>query len=367
VAIAFSVWVTFTTTQAVNTIPAWDKWNWAFESILVTVATPIFLRSRAQLETAFVVTLSAFSAHVLTAGAKTVFGTGGYDRLGTLIPTNNWLGETSTLAIVAIMSIPMAYYVVRHSKILKPYRGLYLNAALVAYAFLAIMCMVGTSARTGLVAIAVLLLIGIKSYIRRAIVLAAAVLFVLYGQSLLPSKSLARFNTIATYKQDDSAEIRIGVWKWALGYVAQHPFGGGFQVFYTDAFPYTKQNELGQLVTAQSKNTAPHSIYFEVLGEQGYVGEVMFDLLIVGGLWGTYRLSRKKKNGQADGWPHTFARTLFVCLILYCAGASFVGIAFQPTLYVILGFYCSLYRLTKARVAAPVKFSARAVTHAAPV
>jgi len=367
IAIAFAIWVTFTTTQAVNEGPAWEKWNWAIESVLITVAAPLFLRTKAQLETAFLAAFSALSAHVLTAGVKSVFGTAGYDRLGMLMQTNNWLGETSTLALAAIMSIPMAWYAIRHSEILEPYRGWYLKVGFAIYAYLAIMCVVGTSARTGVISIAALLIIGIKGIVRKAVALSCAALFVLYGQSLLPGKALTRFSTILTYTQDDSAEIRVGVWKWARQYAAQHPLGGGFSVFYLNEFDYTKQDATGALITQHVKSTAPHSIYFEVLGEHGYIGEVLFLLLIVGGLWGTYRLSKKKRrNGHKghDDWPYAFSHVLFVCIILFCVGASFVGIAFQPLLYVLLGFYCSLRRITNVRMADPAKITLTAPANA---
>ena len=368
IAIAFAIWVTFTTTQAVIGAPAWEKWNWAIESIIITVACPLFLRSRAQLETAFLAAFSALSAHVLTAGVKSAFGSAGYDRLGMLMQTNNWLGETSTLALVAIMSIPMAGYAIRHSEILEPYRGWYLKVAFAIYAYLAVMCVVGTSARTGVIAFAALLIIGIKGFVRKAVALSCAALFVLYGQSLLPGKALTRFSSILTYSQDDSAEARVGVWKWARQYAAQHPFGGGFSVFYLNEFDYTKQDATtGALITEHMKNTAPHSIYFEVLGEQGYIGELLFLLLIVGGLWGTYRLSKKKKRDgekEVDDWPYAFSRVLFVCLVLFCTGAAFVGIAFQPLLYVFLGFYCSLHRIAQVRLADPATIASKVAVNA---
>jgi hypothetical protein len=56
-------------------------------------------------------------------------------------------------------------------------------------------------------------------------------------------------------------------------------------------------------------------------------------------------------------WQASFARMLFVCMTIFAAGASFVGIAFQPLLYVFIGLYGSVYRSARARRSTAVKFS----------
>jgi hypothetical protein len=53
---------------------------------------------------------------------------------------------------------------------------------------------------------------------------------VLLVKPLLPSSFSARMGTIENNQADESA-TRIAVWKWTLGYVAEHPFGGGFDSF----------------------------------------------------------------------------------------------------------------------------------------
>jgi probable O-glycosylation ligase (exosortase A-associated) len=302
----------------------------------------------------------------MTGGIKTIFGTGGYDRLGRLMMSNFWLGETSTLSLAAVITLPMAYYVISHSLIFEPYRGRMLRTVFGCYIVLTVMCMIGTSARTGVIAFGALLLFGIKGIFRRTLIVLGAVGLFYVAQPYLPGKSLGRFGTISTYKQDDSATIRIAVWHWAMRYAAEHPFGGGFGIFYTNSFDYQVQDERGETLTKHSKGTAPHSVYFEVLGEQGYPGAFLYLAMIAGGLWGTWRISRLPHDKTGPPWHAAFARTLFVCIMLYVVGASFVGIAFQPLLYLFLGFYCSIYRLVQSQHANRPKFSAEPKLYEAP-
>jgi len=197
--ILFALWVTFTTLAADSVQDPWSKWTWAIQSIFIAIAAPLFLRTRAQFETAFVATFTALAAHAMTGGVKSILGTGGYDRLGRLMMTNFWLGETSTLALACVITLPMGYYCIRQSVIFEQYRGRLLNLAFAGYAVLAMMCVVGTSARTGVMAFGALLLFGFKGIVRKAVVIGLAFVLYTYGQALLPSKSLNRFDTIGTY------------------------------------------------------------------------------------------------------------------------------------------------------------------------
>lgn len=365
-AIAFAVWITLTTLTAVLVGPAWDKWNWAIQSILITVACPLLIRTRAQIETTFVAALSAFSAHVLTSGVKSLLGTGGYDRLGRLMMSNNWLGETSTLALAAIITIPMTYYVVKHSIIFEPYRGRLLFAIFGCYTVLAIECVIGTSARTGVVTFGALLLFGVKSIFRKIVVIVSVVGLFYVAQPYINGKSLSRFNTIGTYQADMSAATRIAIWQWAMDYARQHPLGGGFSVFTTSSIITKVANDKGEIVSIHETDRAAHSIYFEVLAEQGYPGEFLFLAILMGGLFGAWRISRMSSSEAELAWVAPFGRALFVCIALYCVGAAFIGIAFQPLVWLFLGLYCSLYRWVQSRNITRPKFSARPKVYAAP-
>ena len=364
--IAFAVWITFTTVTAVMFSAAWDKWNWAIQSILITVACPLLIRTRAQIETAFIAALSAFSAHVLTGGIKSLLGTAGYDRLGRLMMSNNWLGETSTLALAAIITIPMTYYVIRHSTIFEPYRGRLLYIIFGFYTVFAVECVIGTSARTGVITFAALLLFGVKSIFRKVLVIVSAIALFYVAQPYINGKSMSRFSTIGTYQNDASAATRLAVWQWATRYAQEHPLGGGFTIFTTSSVTYQALNAGGQMVSIHETNRAAHSIYFEVLAEQGYPGEFLFLAILLNGLWGSWRMSRMTSNEPEHAWVAPFGRVLFVSITLYCVGAAFVGIAYQPLVYLFLGLHGSLYRWVGSRRFTQPKFSARPKVYATP-
>ena len=97
---------------------------------------------------------------------------------------------------------------------------------------------VGTSARTGLVCIALLALLMVREVkkqgpLHRAACWPAA----LCAVPFLPSAFSERMSTIKTYQADASASTRIEVWKWTLKFVQDHPFGGGFEAYRQNSRP----------------------------------------------------------------------------------------------------------------------------------
>ena len=80
----------------------------------------------------------------------------------------------------------------------------------------------------------------------------------------MPAEWFERMNTIQTYDQDASALGRINAWWTAWNVANNRPFGGGFEMWQTPVF---------EMYAPDPNNVRDvHSIYFEVLGEHGWVG-----------------------------------------------------------------------------------------------
>jgi hypothetical protein len=127
------------------------------------------------------------------------------------------------------------------------------------------------------------------------------------------------------------------------------------------------------------KGRAYHSAYFEMLGEQGYPG---LGLWLTLHLWGCGRWkvrARWTKGGPQEDlpdaqWIGPLANALQQGQLVYMVGGSFVGIAFQPFMYMLIGLQIGLrayaMRIDPSREAfrplRPVNAQARAATQAGP-
>src|SRR5580765_8096194 len=66
-----AVWVTLTTTWAVQPLQAWVKWDATLKTLLFALFIPFVIRSRAQIEAFAQVYIFGVAANAVTFGAKT--------------------------------------------------------------------------------------------------------------------------------------------------------------------------------------------------------------------------------------------------------------------------------------------------------
>ena len=208
-----------------------------------------------------------------------------------------------------------------------------------ALSVVAIAAAVGTFERTGLIGMAV---VGGGLWLRSRRKLTFGLIALVAGAGVMFLTSDAwnqRISTIKDYNKEGSALARILVWKWTLDYTASHPFGGGFNDYVFDRIELPTPNGGPPFVR---NGVAFHSIYFEVLGEQGYLGLGIFAGLIGLTFRNLQRVANKAKKMTDLKWARELAYALQVSLITLLACGAFVGIAFQPMLYYLFGISACL-------------------------
>ena len=112
------------------------------------------------------------------------------------------------------------------------------------------------------------------------------------------------------------------------------------------------------------RGRAYHSAYFELLGEQGYFGFAVWALLHLICFIRTEAIRRayRKRDGPDDAWVAPFALALQQGHIIYMIGSLFVGIAYQPFIFMMLALQIGLDTyLTRKRKAAAKQQLDRAI------
>jgi O-antigen ligase len=98
------------------------------------------------------------------------------------------------------------------------------------------------------------------------------------------------------------------------------------------------------------KGRAYHSSYFEMLGEQGFPGLILFLLIHGSGLVGMERIRRRYRKAEGeDAWISPLATALQHFQIVYLIGGLFVGIAFQPFMLMVLAVQVGFGTLIRRR------------------
>lgn len=342
-------WCGYTTFTADFPVEALTKWNWVWKAIIAGIFLPLVLRTRLRIEALCLFMILCASTIIINGGMKTALSGGGYGVLNLMVENNSGLYEGSIISCVAISLIPLILWFTRHGTIFPP--DWKVKGFCYCLCLACLLMPVGTEARTGLVCIVILgglmLLRSKRKFIYGPLMLLGALVSIPF----LPASFTDRMKTIENHQGDESASTRVAVWMWTLDYVKQHPGGGGFDNYLQNSFTYFATSTVGEgdakrverrLVT--DKGRAYHSAYFELLGEQGYFGFAIWALLHLLCFIRTEIIRRtyRTRDGPDEAWIAPFALALQQGHIVYMIGSLFVGIAYQPFIFMMLALQIGL-------------------------
>lgn len=343
-----------TTANADFPVEALEKWDWAWKSLAFAAFLPLTLRTRLRIEALLLFMVLSVASIIIVGGIKTLASGGGYGELNLMVSNNSGLYEGSIISTVAVCVIPVILWLARHGTVFRPdWRVRVFAGALV---FACLLIPVGTSARTGLLCIALLAVLMLRDVKRRLLYLLALGVAGAAAVPLLPSSYTERMDTIRTYQADESASTRLAVWAWTWDYSKTHPFGGGFETYRQNRIRYETRSADGDAPAGEvvDQARAYHSSYFEMLGEQGWPGLALWLLIHLTGIWRMEVLRRRHR--AADGrWAGELAAALQAAHLTYLLGGAFVGIALNPFVYMLVGAQVGLdsYMGRRGRLGSP--------------
>jgi len=341
----------YTTSVADFPIDAALKWDWVWKALVFALFLPLTLNTRLRIEALALIMVLCASSIIITGGIKTLGSGGGYGVMQLLVSDNSGLYEGSTISTVAICIIPLILWLMRHGSVFPPdWRVRLFGYALI---FACLLIPIGTQARTGLICIGVLAVLLLRATRHRMVYLAAAGAMVLVVVPLLPQSFTDRMATIGSYRADQSASTRLAVWGWTWRFAQDNPMGGGFEAYRQNRVRFDKvatsqEGDTTQLERelVEDQGRAYHSAYFEMLGEQGFPGLILWLFIHLGGIWRMELLYRRFRRDPPPGqqWIAPLALALCNGQIIFMVGALFVGIAFQPFVYMLVALQIGLDR-----------------------
>lgn len=341
--LALLAWCYYTTVNADFPIDAAFKWDWVWKALAFAIFLPLTLRTRLRIEALLLFMLLSVATIIIAGGVKTALGGGGYGQLKLIVDNNSGLFEGSIISAVSICLIPLILWFTKYGTIFPPdWRVKTFGYALI---FACLLMPVGTQARTGLLCIGLLAVLMLRDVKRRILYIAGAGFLAVASVPFLPASFTERMGTISTYQSDASASTRIEVWKWTWEYVKTHPMGGGFEAYRQNEIKYDKIEIVGEGASRTvvrtpeiDKARAYHSAFFEMLGEQGWPGFILWLMIHLGGILRMEVLRRRYRDVPPDkAWIAPLATALQHGHIIYLFGSLFVGIALNPFVYMLVG------------------------------
>ena len=303
------LWMLICTTFAVFPEPAWGEWSRVWRIQLGVLLTLLLVNSRQKIHLLVWVMVVSIGFYGVKGGIFTLLGGGANHVWG---PEGSFVAGNNEIGLALLMTIPLLWYLARFTAQPWVSRGLYASAML---SFVAI---VGTQSRGAFVGMAVMGLMMFLKVRRKLLPLVFAVGFIALLPMIAPQAWFDRMHSIQNYEQDASAMGRIGAWKKSIEIADERLTGGGFRYV---AYAYVHD---------------AHSIYFQMLGEAGYPGLVLFLAILVLAWRRAKRIQRLARGHPELNWAAELAAMLQVSLIGYCSAGAFLGLANFDYFYVLL-------------------------------
>jgi len=319
VLVLFMFWVTLTLPFGFNVEYSIVPWKTIIKIDFMILVALIVLHTRQHIIGLAWVLAGSIGFYGFKGGLFTLATGGSYRVWG---PDGSFIEGNNEIALALVIVIPLFRFLQMNVK------GRLLKHVLTVVMILCAVAALGSQSRGALLAIAAM---GAVMWWRSDNKAVLGVLFAVMGVALIgfmPDSWMNRMETIGDYQEDGSAMGRINAWQMAWNLASHNFFGGSFGIYNLDVF--------SRYAPVPTDVHAAHSIYFQVLGEQGFIGLFIF-LTLWGFVWGSAGRMRKQGLKQPQTrWVSDLGSMCQVSLAGYAVGGAFLSLAYFDLPYNIL-------------------------------
>ena len=312
-----------------------------YQRLLKVAVAAVFVRftvvDRARMHAVLIAICLAVGAGAIDEGAKFVLSGGKHHVAG---PTS-WGDENSTAAIILmVMPIILYLYKLASNKIFKNGCGLVFLGCIVA--------VIGTYSRGGFIGLIIFYFIFMSSSKNKFISILILMVVFFVGASLVPESWFDRIHSTANAGSDASFMGRVVQWKVLTLMAFDHPLLGAGPIANMDPLiwgPYAARlaSELTFISTPPPDYPhASHSIYFQVLGEYGFTGLIIYLALYSMALRMAGDIVKEAKKAGMQLWPADIATAIRGSLILYLITGAALPIVYLEFPYLLIGCISAL-------------------------
>lgn len=322
--ILFVCWMSFTTIFALNpdTDGVMYAWRQVLKIHLMLLVTIVLIRGRHHIEQLIWVIVVSIGYYGTKGGFFTIRTGGAFQVWG---PSDTFIEGNNELALALVALIPLMYYLVRVSENKWIRRGLWLSMILCVFSIL------GSHSRGALIAILAMAAFFVAKSDRPFLLGFGVSTLLTIAIFMMPAEWTERMHTIGEYQEDGSAMSRINTWQTIWNMAMDRPFvGAGFRVGSDLMYQHYSPNPNG-------KSFDSHSIYFQALGEHGFIGLALF-LAIGIATWQKAKILAKAcADGPEKDWVPVLMRMIQVSLIGFASGGAFLGLLHYDFPYYLAG------------------------------
>lgn len=332
--------ITFTLHVSLSALFSYESnyWNATYyegfiKSVLFALLMPVFVTTRLRLHALVLIICLAIGFHGVVEGLKMIASGGGHKVRG--VPTT-MMSDNNHFAVAMCMVMPILVYLMHN---LKDRLARYCAMGGLGLTLLAV---IGTSSRGGFLCLAVLGIWYALTSRRKILASALVILLAVLTVQLAPDSWFERMESIKAAEEDSSFMGRVIAWKVSTAVALANPIvGGGLHAIQSMQVwqEFMHRPDLLSFFPTPPPGSVPraaHSIYFEILGDLGFVGFGLFILLIVNAFL-TARHIRKLVSGRPElQWARDLSDALKLSLVAYCVGGAGVSLGYFDLFYVLI-------------------------------
>lgn len=323
------------TSQSLLIEHAWNKQIDFFKILSFYLAIILILNKKIHIDTFVWSVVLSISSYAAMESFKFIVSFGGHRVAGF---NGHILGDRNDLAVAINMSIPLILYLIGETK------HKLLRTCLIVLVILNIIAIIGSYSRGGFVGLIVL---GGYFFIKSNRKFLWSIFIVIglgIASSFVPSQWAERMNTVSTASAEDSSFIgRLWAWKISVKIANNNFFGNSFFATQDPIAWHLYRAEIddfGPVYTPPIPESqfakAAHNLYFQVLGDMGYIGLVIYLSILFAFYFRLNRLTKRAKKLQV-AWCASLSSMMSISLVGYMITGGNVSLAYFDLIYALIG------------------------------
>jgi putative inorganic carbon (hco3(-)) transporter len=315
----FMLWITLSWLMGLAVASDYEQWKKVMKVDVMILVALMLLHSKKHILALAWVAAGSLALLGIKGGVFTIVTGGNYRVWG---PPGSFIEDNNEFALSLVMTIPLLRFLQMQ---LKNFWGRW---AMTGTMVLCAAAALGSYSRGSFIAIgamAAFLWWRGKNKLGMALVLVVAAIPLLI---FMPDAWVERMSSIGNYEEDRSSLGRISAWWNAWNIALRYPTGVGFNPARPELF--------AQFSPYPDYVHAAHSIYFQVMGNHGFIGLFIFLALWIA-TWQSAAWLRARKNLRPETkWCADLAAMCQVSLVGYAVGGTFLSLSYFDLPYNIM-------------------------------
>jgi probable O-glycosylation ligase (exosortase A-associated) len=330
----FLLWTVITTLNTIGDPEiAWEYWERFFKVTMLYYCAIFLLSKKLHVDFFIWMLIASVGFYAFEESLKFVVSFGKHHIRGM---NDHVLGDNNSLALAIDMCIPLVIYIIGQTKS-KIFRWI-----LAGLVFSMILCVIGTYSRGGMLGLIVIAFIYFKQSERKIITLftiSAVALLIL--SNFTTEQWSTRMDTISKASKDSSFMGRVAAWKVSTLIAIDNPITGGgikslenFPIWLKYVDQIDRINFIETPAPDYDRAHAAHSIYFQALGDQGFIGLFLVVSLLLSAYLKTSKLERQAIELNQD-WRISLSKMLKISITVYAIVGGALSMVYFDLIFAI--------------------------------